>query len=49
VEATLGTLPREVQREGLEAPAVIVIGEVVRFRDRIDWFEPALSALATVL
>jgi uroporphyrinogen III methyltransferase/synthase len=49
VEATLRTLPREVRKEGLGAPAVIVIGEVVRFRERIDWFEPALSALATVL
>ena len=48
VEATLRTLPREVRREGLGTPAVIVVGEVVRLRERIDWFTSA-DALATLV
>lgn len=36
VVATLGTLAVEVRRSGLGAPAVIVVGEVVRSRERRD-------------
>jgi uroporphyrin-III C-methyltransferase len=44
--ATLDTLAAEVQREGLGAPAVIVVGEVVRLREQIEWF--ASTALETI-
>ncbi|MGC1480262.1 MAG: uroporphyrinogen-III C-methyltransferase [Chthoniobacterales bacterium] len=37
--ATLGTLADEVERTGFKAPAVCVIGEVVRCRDDLNWFE----------
>ncbi|NRA01067.1 MAG: uroporphyrinogen-III C-methyltransferase [Myxococcales bacterium] len=37
--ARLEDLPREVRAAGLAAPTVIVIGEVVRFRDELAWFE----------
>jgi len=31
-----------VERERLRAPAVIVIGEVVRLHDELDWFTESL-------
>jgi uroporphyrinogen III methyltransferase/synthase len=49
VRATLATLSREVQRQGLGAPAVIVVGEVVRLQERIDWFAPSASLLTTIV
>ena len=39
VVATLETLPEVIAREGLHAPAVIVIGETVRLRSTLDWRE----------
>jgi uroporphyrin-III C-methyltransferase len=40
---TLGSIGDAVDRAGFCAPAVIVIGEVVRLRERLNWFaeEPA--------
>ena len=37
--APVKRLPRQANEAGLQPPAVIVIGEVVRFRDRIRWFD----------
>jgi uroporphyrinogen III methyltransferase / synthase len=39
VAGTLGTLADAVQRAGLAAPAVVVIGESARLRDELRWFE----------
>jgi len=39
VTAPVQHLPQHVAEAGLRPPAVIVIGEVVRFRDRIHWFD----------
>lgn len=39
VVAPLGELPARVAEAGLRAPTVIVVGEVVRFRDELRWFE----------
>jgi uroporphyrinogen III methyltransferase/synthase len=36
---TLATIREEAQRAGIGAPAVVVIGDVVRLRDQIAWFE----------
>ena len=36
---TLATLPAEIERAGMKPPATIVIGEVVRLREKLDWFE----------
>ncbi len=47
VRATLATLHDEVRRAGLGAPAVIVVGEVVRLHERTSWFAPAVDAIAT--
>ena len=38
---TLETLPGIVHRSDVKAPTLIIIGEVVRLRDRLKWFEPA--------
>jgi uroporphyrinogen III methyltransferase/synthase len=48
VVATLATIAREVAQAGLEAPAVIVVGEVVRLRRDIAWFEDLLAERETV-
>lgn len=39
VVATLGTLAEAVEREAIAAPALIVVGEVVRRRDTLAWLE----------
>jgi uroporphyrin-III C-methyltransferase/precorrin-2 dehydrogenase/sirohydrochlorin ferrochelatase len=36
----LATLPEKVRRSDVKAPTLIIIGEVVRLRDRLRWFEP---------
>ena len=45
VVATLGTLPDAVERAGLGAPAVIVVGEVVRLAEPRDGWVPSETAL----
>lgn len=40
VTAPLEAIVEEVRRAGLRPPAVIVVGEVVRFADRLRWFRP---------
>ncbi len=37
--ATLGTIAGRVRETGFKAPAVCVIGDVVKERERINWFE----------
>ncbi|MFO0926629.1 MAG: uroporphyrinogen-III C-methyltransferase [Gemmataceae bacterium] len=39
VTATLAALPAVVEREGVRAPALLLIGPVVTLRDSIAWFE----------
>lgn len=36
---TLSTIAAEVERAGLTAPAVTVVGEVVRLREELAWFD----------
>jgi uroporphyrinogen III methyltransferase/synthase len=36
---TLATLPGLILEHGLRPPATIIVGEVVRLRDRLSWFE----------
>ena len=42
--ATVATLPDVIVRAGLRAPAVIVIGETVRLRSVLEWFESSSLA-----
>jgi len=39
VSGTLDNIVERVQAAGLKAPAIIVVGEVVRLRDKMTWFE----------
>jgi siroheme synthase len=41
---TLGTIADEASRACLRAPAVIIVGEVVRLRERLNWFERGLQS-----
>ena len=40
VAATLATLPQEVETAGLRSPCLTIVGEVVRLRSQLAWFEP---------
>lgn len=40
VVATLATLADRVAVAGLKAPTLIIVGEVVRLREKLAWFEP---------
>jgi len=39
VTATLGTIAEKVAREEIKAPALIVVGEVARRREELEWLE----------
>ncbi len=39
ITGTLATLPQAAEQAGLEPPAVILVGDVVVLRDRLQWFE----------
>jgi siroheme synthase len=36
---TLGTIAGLAARENVEAPAMLIIGEVAAFSDKLSWFE----------
>jgi len=40
---TLDTLPDIVRRGDVKAPTLIIVGEVVKLRERLKWFESAAS------
>ncbi|RAK19177.1 uroporphyrin-III C-methyltransferase [Anoxybacillus vitaminiphilus] len=42
VTATLGTILEAVKQHRIENPSMIIIGEVVTLRDKINWFERAM-------
>lgn len=44
VTATLATLAQAADQAGIEPPALIVVGEVVRLRDRLDWLSALVPA-----
>ncbi|MBK6472144.1 MAG: uroporphyrinogen-III C-methyltransferase [Betaproteobacteria bacterium] len=52
--ATLGTLAEAVAREGLQSPALTIVGEVIKLRDELTWFastaatEPAPTPLSPI-
>jgi len=45
VTGTLGSIAVEAEEAGLRAPAVIVVGDVVRLRERLNWFEQNLGVV----
>jgi uroporphyrin-III C-methyltransferase/precorrin-2 dehydrogenase/sirohydrochlorin ferrochelatase len=44
VAGTLKTLPGLVAKAKLHAPTLIIVGNVVRMRDKLAWFAPAGTA-----
>lgn len=40
VAGTLATLPAAVDAAGLKSPCLTIVGEVVRLREQLAWFEP---------
>ena len=40
VTGTLGTLPGRVAKAKLHAPTLIIVGNVVRLREKLNWFAP---------
>src|ERR1700738_1621270 len=45
VSGTLETIAVDAERVGMKAPAVIIVGEVVRLRERLNWFEQSLAGI----
>jgi len=39
IEGTLASLPRLMAEGGMKPPATIIVGEVVRLREKLNWFE----------
>lgn len=37
---TLADLPRTCREQGLEPPAIVVVGDTVSFREHLDWWRP---------
>ncbi|ACO78989.1 Uroporphyrin-III C-methyltransferase [Azotobacter vinelandii CA] len=44
IVSTLAELPARVEREQVSAPTLLIVGEVVRLRDKLAWFEGRQSA-----
>ncbi len=44
VEGTLLDLAEKVEESGIGSPSIIVVGEVVRLRERLRWFDVAEQA-----
>ena len=40
---TVGTLASIIEGRGVRAPTLVIVGDVVRLRDRLDWFHPRRS------
>ena len=38
---TIATLPDIVERNQVKAPTLIIVGQVVKLHDRLDWFHPS--------
>jgi uroporphyrinogen III methyltransferase/synthase len=39
IEGTLASLPRLISDGGMKPPATVIVGEVVRLREKLNWFE----------
>jgi uroporphyrin-III C-methyltransferase/precorrin-2 dehydrogenase/sirohydrochlorin ferrochelatase len=44
--STLEHLPDDVQKSELKPPTLIIVGEVVRLHDKLEWFQPTESGAA---
>jgi uroporphyrin-III C-methyltransferase/precorrin-2 dehydrogenase/sirohydrochlorin ferrochelatase len=48
VTGTLADLPERVADAGLQSPSLVIVGEVVRLRDELAWFDGSADAVADV-
>lgn len=48
VTGTLATIATEARKAGMRPPAVIVVGEVVKLRARLSWFEQTLETIEEI-
>ncbi|AGT32115.1 uroporphyrin-III C-methyltransferase [Geobacillus genomosp. 3] len=48
VAATIATLPAEAAKAGISHPAIIVIGDVVRLRETLQWFPERQGGMVDV-
>ena len=39
IAGTLATLPGLIAERGMKPPATIIVGEVVRLREKLNWYE----------
>ena len=44
VTGTLRTLPRRAERAALHGPTLVIVGDVVRLRAKLNWFKPRRRA-----
>ena len=44
VTGTLRTLPRRAERAALHGPTLVIVGDVVRLRPKLNWFKPRRRA-----
>jgi len=44
VVGTLATLPALAEQANLHGPTLIIVGDVVRLRERLNWFQPDVDA-----
>ncbi|MGC2520599.1 MAG: uroporphyrinogen-III C-methyltransferase [Burkholderiales bacterium] len=49
VEGTLKTLPQRAQQARIVPPTLIIVGEVVKLRRKLDWFDPARGRPAAAI
>ena len=47
VTGTLATLPARVAKAKLHAPTLIIVGNVVRLREKLNWFAPGVPSRRT--
>ena len=40
---TVGTLASTIEGKGVRAPTLVIVGDVVRLRDKLDWYHPRRS------
>ncbi len=48
VTATLEDLPRRVEEAGLHPPTLVIVGDVVKLRDKLAWYDGGHDAVAEV-
>jgi len=41
--ATLATLPDILMGAGIRSPALLIVGEVVKLRPHLSWFQPVAA------